>query len=109
MDLSIRQGETLAITITNEDLSADTAQLLVEDTNGNVVINVTENFTTSDGIRTVELRTEDTNFAVGDYSYMLVITYSDGVIEKLPNISECDDCDLPVLKICKAIVVPEVS
>lgn len=110
MDISIRQGETLILSTTNDDLTADTLQLIVTDPDNNVVINETANFTTTNGVRGAEIRTDDTDLAVGDYTYMLVVTYEDGTIEKLPDTSDCeDDCSLPTLKVCESLSVPEVS
>lgn len=109
-DISIRQGETLSLSVTNDDLTADTLQLVVSDSNDDIVINETANFTTVEGVRGAEISTDDTDLTVGDYSYMLIVTYSDGVVEKLPDPDDCEgDCELPTLTICKAITVPQVS
>jgi hypothetical protein len=110
MDLSIRQGETLILSTTNDDLTADTLQLLVSNSNDVVVINETENFTTTNGIRGAEIRTNETDLPTGEYTYMLIVTYADGTIEKLPNTEACDgDCSLPTLTICESITAPGVS
>jgi len=109
MDISIRQGETLILSTTNDDLTADTLQLLVADSDGNILINETANFTTTNGVRGAEITTNDTDLDVGEYEYMLVVTYADGTIEKLPDVSDCEDCSLPTLTVCKALSVPEVS
>ena len=103
MDISIRQGETLSLAVTIDDDSAQTLQLLVEDSDGNIVINESTSFATVDGVTSATIQTNNTDLDIGDYSYMFVVTYSDDVIEKLPNVAECDDCDLPKLTICKSI------
>lgn len=107
MKLNIRQGETLEIEIIADDDSADTVNLLVADSDGNTVIDETENFSTNNGITSATIRTDDTDHEVGEYEYMLTIVYEDGFIEKLPD-ADCEDCDLPILNICKTLL-PEFS
>lgn len=104
-DLSIRRGETLAFTVQADDLTATTLQFIVSETDGTVLINETENFATVDGDRVASIQTDDTDHEEGDYEFMFVITYSDGVIQKFPQPEDCedDDCELPVLSICKAL------
>lgn len=105
MDISIRRGETLIMTVVADDATADTVNLMVADDEGNIIINETENFTTSEGVTSAEINTNDTDYPVGDYEYMLTVTYEDGTIEKLPDTSSCgDDCDLPLFKICESIM-----
>lgn len=105
MDLSIRQGETLSLTITVDDLTADTVRFLAENGDGDS-IDETVNFSTVDGVRTASIETNDTNLPIGDYEYMLTVTYDGGIVEKLPD-SNCDseDCSLPTLTICEALDV----
>lgn len=110
MDISIRQGETLILNVTIDDLTADTVQLLVSNSNDEVVIDETDSFATEDGERVAQLLSNDTDLPLGDYTYMLKITYSDGTIEIMPEAYECeDDCELPTLTICEAIESPAVS
>jgi hypothetical protein len=102
--ITLRQGETLELSVTADDLTAITLQLLVADEDDSIVIDVTENFTTVDGKRIATIQTNDTNLPVGDYQYMLKLTYPDDVIEMLPDTASCDDdCSLPVLSICKSL------
>lgn len=103
MDLSIRQGETLEISFTVDDLTAETIQLLVANADGDIVINETENFSTVDGKRVATISTNDTNLTPGNYEYMLVVEYTGGIISKLPDVSECEECSLPILKVCEAL------
>lgn len=105
MNISIRQGETLELAITADDLTADTVQLIVESTDEGIIINETENFSTSGGKRVATISTNDTDHALGEYEYMLIVVYSDGTIEKLPDVAECVECDLPTLTICKSLGV----
>lgn len=106
MDISIRQGETLELNITADDLTADTVELIVADTEGSVIINETANFDTVDNKRIATISTLDTDHPVAEYEYMLTIVYEDGYIEKLPDVSDCEgDCSLPKLNICKSLEV----
>lgn len=111
MDFSIRQGETLTIAVTAQDETAQTLDLVIADSNNNVVIHETTSFSTTNGVRGAEISTNDTDLDLGDYQYMLQITYEDGTIQKLPDADNCEsaDCELPTLTICKALDVPEVS
>lgn len=105
MDITLRQGETLQIPVEADDLSAQTVQFqAVKD--GIIFIDETESFV--DGKATIF--TNDTLLEIGEYQYMLTITYSDGVIDKLPDPSAClnGDCELPQLIICQG-VFPGVS
>lgn len=102
MDINIRQGETLEIAVTVDDLTADTVELIVTDPNDVIIIDETENFATVDGKRVATITSNDTNYPVAEYEYMLVITYSDGFIQKLPD-GDCEDCGLPVINICKSL------
>lgn len=104
MDIKIRQGETLEITFTADDDTADTIQLIAKNDDQGEIINETANFSTIEGKRIATITTNDTVHPVDDYEYMLVIEYNDGFIEKLPDAADCeDDCDLPTLSICEAI------
>lgn len=103
-DINIRRGETLEITIIADDISATTVKLTVAETDGTVVLTQTENFATDDGDRIATIKTNDTDIPEATYEYMLTITYDDGTVEKLPDVSDCEDnCDLPTLTICKAL------
>lgn len=111
MDISIRQGETLSLNIEVDDITADTLRLLVSDSEDNVVIDETANFDVVDGKAIAEVISNDTDLDIGAYSYMLIVTYEDGTVEKLPDPEDCPsaDCTLPTLTICKAIPTPGVS
>jgi len=104
MNISIRRGETLELGITADDLTAQTVQMIVEDDDG-IIINETENFTTVDGKRVAVIETNNTNHDLGEYEYMLTIVYADGTIEKLPDVTDCEECELPTLTICKSLGV----
>jgi hypothetical protein len=104
-DIKIRRGETLEMTVTADDDTADTLNLIVAASDGTVIINETENFSTVDGDRVAVIRTDDTDHEEAEYEYMLTITYSDGVVDKMPDPANCEDedCDLPTLTICKTL------
>jgi len=104
MNISIRQGETLELTVSIDDLTAQTVRFIAEDDNG-IIIDETENFSTSGTKRVATIETNDTNHPLGAYEYMLVVTYSDGAIEKLPDVTDCTECELPTLTICKSLGV----
>lgn len=94
--ISVRQGETFQLPVEIDDTTAQTVQLLVwNDTL--TIINETEPF--NDGKATIDagIITSD----VGVYSYSVTITYSDGVVDILPDVNECTGCDFPEFEICE--------
>lgn len=112
MDFSIRQGETLVLSSTNNDLTAQTLQLIVENQDGTIVINQSADFTTTNGVRGAEITVDaavtyalPVTDSTHSYKYMLKITYADGTVEIQPNVEDCEDCDLPELKICESLGV----
>lgn len=106
MDITIRQGETLQLPIESTDLSAETAQFQAAK-DGVVYIDATASFI--NGKATIW--SNDTDIEIGDYEWMLTVTYSDGVIDKLPDKGDCKegDCELPLLKVCKGDLTEVVS
>src|SRR5690606_28261020 len=105
MDIILRQGETLVLTIEIDDETADTARLLVSDEDDNVVIDEVGSFQDVDGDWRVEIISNDTNHPVGDYSYMIEVEFSDGTKRFYPEaVEDCEDdeCDLPTLTICES-------
>lgn len=105
MDIKIRQGETLQIPVTINDTSAESVRFIVAD-ESEIVIDLIEQFEVIDGKATATIFTNDTLIEAGEYSYMLVVTYSDGVVDFLPDVNECDsdNCDLPKLIICESLL-----
>ena len=96
--MSIRRGETLQIPIEADDESAVSVRFLVTK-NGVSYIDETEDFV--DGKATIS--TDDTYIPIGDYEFSYTMTYSDGVIDILPDTDDCDgDCELPVFTVCKS-------
>ena len=94
--ISVRQGETFQLPVEIDDSSALTVQLLVwNDTT--IIIDETMSFT--GGKATVDAGIISAN--VGLYSYSVTITYSDGVVDILPDVNECTDCDFPVFEVCE--------
>lgn len=101
-NLTVRIGENLQIPVQIDDISATTVQFKAWDSNDNIVINEIESFTINGSIAEATINVLVTG-PEGTYSYLLIVTYSDGVIEKLPDLSECDEeCGLPELVICEA-------
>lgn len=94
--ISVRQGETFQLPVEIDDASAQTVQLLVWD-DSNTIIDETVSF--SDGKATVDAGIIIA--PVGIYSYSVTITYSDGVVDILPDVNECTECEFPVFEVCE--------
>lgn len=111
MDIKIRQGETLQIPVTINDPSAESVRFVAASQSGEVVLDITEQFTVTDNKATATIFTNDTLIPTGDYSYMLVVTYADEVVDILPDSSECsgDDCKLPLLIVCESLLAGGIS
>lgn len=94
--ISVRQGETFQLPVEIDDASALTVQLLVwNDTT--TIIDETVNFT--EGKATVDAGL--ISAPVGVYSYSVTITYSDGVVDILPDVNECTECEFPIFEVCE--------
>lgn len=106
MDLTIRQGETLQIPIESSDVSAETVQFQAAK-DGVIYIDETAQFV--NGKATIW--TNNTDIQIGVYEWMLTVTYSDGLIDKLPDQNDCeeDDCKLPTLTVCKGDLTEVIS
>jgi hypothetical protein len=104
MDISIRQGETLQIPVVADDITATTVRFIATQ-EGVIVYDLTETFSVVDGKANATIRTEDTFIETGEYEYMLVVKYSDGTTDILPDTENCidDDCELPKLIMCKGL------
>lgn len=102
-DEYIREGATFQITIKDTDITAATATMTISNSNDEILEQPTATFSLIDGkaISTITLNTE--NLAIGEYDYMYTITYNDGYIMKLPDISGCNGgCKLPKFIVCNA-------
>ncbi len=115
-DESIRQGETWEHTITDDDLTATTAERTAKNADGDIVADLgdTASYSTIDGVRTATLTSTDTVQPLGDYTFMFTVTYADGSVAKFPEPdASCDgedeNCGLPVLTICGATDEVETS
>lgn len=94
MDISVRQGETFQLPITADDDTAVSVNFKVwGDT---TIIDETANFV--DGQATIDAGTITQD--VGDYSWLITTTYSDGFVEILPD-NDCKGCDAPKFIICE--------
>lgn len=106
-DERIRQGATFEITLTDTDITAETAKMTVSDADG-IVAEVTESFATVDDKHAVTLKLDTTDIPLSseevEYEYMYTITYSDGTVVKLPDADGCEDetCELPKFIVCEA-------
>lgn len=96
--ISIRRGETLQIFIEADDESAASVRFLVTK-NGTTYLDETESFV--NGEATIS---NDITVAVGDYEYSYIVTYSDGIVDILPDVSDCEECELPVFRVCDSNV-----
>lgn len=102
MELKVIQGETLSLTVTCDDLTADTVRFIAKDDILGVVVDETESFATSGNKRVATIQTNQTWIAPGEYKYMLTVTYTDSIVDKFPVNCE-DDCEYPLLTICEAL------
>lgn len=104
MDISIRQGETLQIPVVADDITATTVRFIATQ-EGVIVYDITEPFTVADTKANATIITNDTYIEIGEYEYMLVVEYSDGTVDILPDTEHCtdDNCELPKLVVCKGI------
>ena len=94
--ISVRQDETFQLPVEIDDDTALTVQLLVWD-DTSTIIDETENIVAGEATINAGIITD----AVGLYKYSVTITYSDGVVDILPDVNECTDCDFPVFEICE--------
>lgn len=100
---SFREGATIEFTLTDTDLTADSATLTISNDAGDILKTETANYTTVDGIRVATVRVADNDLLIGVYDYMFSVEYTDGFIAKIPDPNECEDeCELPTLTICDA-------
>lgn len=106
LSISIRRGETLEYPVEADDESAVSVRLLATNDDGDSIFDLTEPFV--DGEAT--LRTDETFVPLGAYEFTLTVTYSDDVVDILPDPDGCDgECELPILTVCKSnIPDPEV-
>ena len=94
--ISIRQGETFQLPVEIDDASAQSVKLLVwNDTT--TIIDETVSF--SDGKATIDAGL--ISAPVGLYNYSVTITYSDGVVDILPDVNDCTECDFPIFEVCE--------
>lgn len=94
--ISVRQGETFQLPVEIDDTTAQTVQLLVWNDTA-TIIDETEPF--NDGKATIDAGIIASD--VGLYSYSVTITYSDGVVDILPDITDCTECDFPEFEVCE--------
>jgi len=99
--LSVRQRETLPILWENDEEGAETATMTITNKiTGSSVLSKTVPFVAL--IADLTLSSTETDIAVGEYDYMVTISYDDGTIEKYPDVAACSDCTLPTFEVCTA-------
>jgi hypothetical protein len=108
-DEKIRRGATFEVTLTDSDLTAETATITVSNDTG-IIEQDTKSYTLVDGVPTVTLTIQTADMEVGEYEYMYTVVYPDGIIEKLPDIDSCDEAPyvLPKFIVCEANDIVEV-
>ena len=94
--ISVRQGETFQLPVEIDDTSAQDVQLLVWN-DSNTIIDETVSF--ADGKVTIDAGLIAA--PVGLYNYSVTITYSDGVVDILPDVNECTGCEFPIFEVCE--------
>lgn len=98
-DMSVRYGATLPLLLTNDEGSVSTARLTLSQA-GVVKFTKLASFVGLEADLTMTAL--ETKLPVGEYDYMITVTYIDGSVEKYPNLENCSDCELPTLEICEA-------
>lgn len=110
-DLLTDWGETFDFLVeADEDSGAESADLLIADADGLIVITKSDTFT--DGIADLSVPADEMEIEPGDYNYQVNITYEDGRIKKFPNgeDQDCDDgCQLVTLTVCETVDTEEGS
>lgn len=112
--LKVRQGETLSLSVEEDDTSAETVTIIVKESVDDVspLIYHTANFVNGSTVglplvaRVADLTLDDgeTGIPTGEYIYQLTVTYTDGLILKYPDASTCEDeCDFPPFVVCDAL------
>ncbi len=98
-EISVRYGATLPLLLTNDEENGNTARLTLSQ-NGVVKFTKLVSFVGFEADLT--MTAVETRLPVGEYDYMITVTYIDGSVEKYPDLDNCSDCELPTLEICEA-------
>jgi len=106
-NLTVRQGETLPLLWENDEAGADTATLTISDDSG-VVLAITTTFEDLQADLTVSAEQTEA-LGIGLFDYMITLIYEDGTVEKYPDVSGCNECELPQLEVCDANDIEEAS
>jgi hypothetical protein len=99
-NLSVRKQATLPLTLIIDDGDDAISAKITISKDDVIYREVVAAVATSQADLTLD--TSDTDLPLGIYDYMITITYTGGVVEKLPETDGCDDCELPTLEICEA-------
>lgn len=92
--ITVRQNETFQLPMTVDDSSAQTVTLKVW--GDSEIINETVTFVDNEATIDADL----IESPVGVYNYSITVTYSDGVVDILPDVTGCTDCKFPEFEIC---------
>lgn len=108
--LSVRREASLPLTITSDDLTANTVTLTVKASVDDISPLFTKTVSFNDsGVADLTLTPTDTDVPVGEYIYMLTVVYDDASVDKFPDTSNCEDdeCTFPEFIVCGALDSPE--
>lgn len=96
-DISVRQGETVKIPVTIEDSTAVSVEMVIVD-GDTAVKTVTATFVDDTALLDLGIIT----LPVKSYTYGFKITYTDGVVDILPD-TDCQECEYPTFEVCKGL------
>jgi len=107
-DVYIREGATFEETLTDTDITAQTATITISEADGTILISETANFSVVDDEAVATVTVDTDGLAIGNYEYMYTVVYEHGFILKLPDTSKCgtSPCPLPKFIVCDANDVP---
>lgn len=104
LKLSVRQGETLPLTVDIDDIAAVSVSIIVKEDPTDASSTIYESAAFSNQIADLTIESSQTGVPVGEYIYQITVIYSDGSVEKYPDTTNCDDdCQLPQFIVCEAL------
>lgn len=102
--LTVRNGATLPLSVTIDDDTADSVTIIVKEAVNDSSYLITETANFVSGTADLTISAAQTNIEPGDYIYQLTVNYSNGAVEKYPDIANCDgDCEFPEFIVCDSL------
>jgi hypothetical protein len=94
-DQSVRQGETLPLLIEDDQTTPTlaSATIIVKATTTSVSPTITKTVNFKDGVADITLSATDTLIPTGDYVYQIILVDSNGSVDILPDMDDCEDDD----------------